>query len=525
MAEQRASASKESPNGDSSSGAFGFFWRIFSALTGGEDPDRGNKRKLKEIAKTLKRQKYKFYKPKTGEVLPALGRFFYEIYHVVAPAQLLIERASDSAVLKSIVIESFLSDDQKELREKFEEEVIRARSEEVPSKELGGEYKDMLIRFFSSFDKGTVGKINSTYNLLQIFLWFVHFDYYFLIKKFDSRFPENDFKYRPQLDAINGEYVSDDIKDFLDIAPLVKPDVDWEGLFSILQVYKGTTIVPEKGWRQILRSVSEVTKSHILELIVAHIDSNPGYSPAPQPPNNKIVDEYLSKIKNQTEITIQKILNERRKNKIDSLAKAVFGTAAVSRTRNYTDKANLTFSKKMLGGFTYVVPLNYLKAFLLDYVKGDIKQVVDTLLIRGQWSTTIMSQQLSESFHQLVNLTDQLLEFDDSLSEEGERGAAIKKAIHKSDRDKSMIRVLKQYLSNANKEALRIITESAQNLVAVAKYLKQVLEDHKRKPPEVIVNWKEIESAFENDVNEEIARLYKQIYYFTQLLQYYVKKS
>jgi hypothetical protein len=156
-------------------------------------------------------------------------------------------------------------------------------------------------------------------------------------------------------------------------------------------------------------------------------------------------------------------------------------------------------------------------------MKGEIKPVIDLLLIRGQWAATVLSQQLSESYHQITNLTDQLLKFDESLAEDGERGALIKNALHKADRDKSMMRVLKQQLSDTNTEALRIIKESAQNLVSVAKYLKSVLDDHSAKPPEMILNWREIETASDRGIDKSLSNIYRNIYYFTQLLQHYLK--
>ena len=38
----------------------------------------------------------------------------------------------------------------------------------------------------------------------------------------------------------------------------------------------------------------------------------------------------------------------------------------------YTEKENLAFAKKMLGGYIYIAPMNYLKAFLVDFCKKDI---------------------------------------------------------------------------------------------------------------------------------------------------------
>jgi hypothetical protein len=177
----------------------------------------------------------------------------------------------------------------------------------------------------------------------------------------------------------------------------------------------------------------------------------------------------------------------------------------------------------MLGGYVYVAPLNYLKAFLLDNLKGEIKPSIDLLLIRGQWVATVLSQQLSESYHRLNELTDQLLEFDETLAEDGELGAAINNALQKSDRNKGIVRILKQHISDANNEALRIIRESAQHLISVAKYVKSILEDHKSKPPEMILNWREIETASDRSIDDSLSSIYRNVYYFTHLLQHYLQ--
>ena len=216
---------------------------------------------------------------------------------------------------------------------------------------------------------------------------------------------------------------------------------------------------------------------------------------------------------------------QRQNQKLDKLLKIVFGTTAISRMRFYTEKENLKFSKKMLGGFIYIKPLNYIKAFLLDYFKRDIKSLIDLLLIRGRWSTNLMSQQLSESFYSLMEVSDELLEFDESLSEEGNRGPRIRQYITRSEKDKNAMVSLRKVLKEINDEALSIIQITAQNLITIGKSLKQVLDDYEKRPHELLTNWKEIEQHADKDIHAGITDIYKRIYYFIQLLQYYVKKS
>ena len=95
----------------------------------------------------------------------------------------------------------------------------------------------------------------------------------------------------------------------------------------------------------------------------------------------------------------------------------------------------------------------------------------------------------------------------------------------RSDKDKNAMVSLRKVLKETNDEALELIQTTAQNLIVIGKGLKQVLEDYDKKPHELIINWKEIEQYSEKDVKEGITEIYKKIYYFIQLMQFYVKKS
>nr|MDA3939283.1 DUF5312 family protein [Spirochaetia bacterium] len=320
------------------------------------------------------------------------------------------------------------------------------------------------------------------------------------------------------------DYILEDIKDFLAVLP-ENNDSNWEELFNILKTYKGTEIIDRGQWKKILKGLDVVRKERIFVLMIKHIDKDPQYNYISILNPDRIVDDYLNKIRTQTEMILQKILKERRGKKVDGLLMEIFGTTAISRMKNYTEKANLIFSKKMLGGFIHVAPANYLKAFLLDFFKRDIKTLMDLILIRGKWATVISSQHLSDAFHSIMDVSGKLIIFDDELSDEGAKGIAYKALMSKSDRDKNSISILRSQLKETNDDVLNMITIAAQNLIIMGRSLKSVLEDKDKKDHEMIINWKEVESVTELDLKVEIARVYKKIYHFVQLMQFFVKKK
>ncbi|MFP4329656.1 MAG: DUF5312 family protein [Spirochaetaceae bacterium] len=520
-AEQRSGT----PSTEGSEG-LGFFDKLLSIFFGGNDPERQKRKQLKQIGKELSKSKFSFYKPRNKEALPDFAKFFYNQYKVLGPAQQILQNAAGSKTLKSIVIDSYMSDKQRSLRDQFDEEAIRKRAGEVETKQLAEELKDGMINFYGSFDAELVKKINGTYNLTQLLLRLVNFDFYFVLRKFDSAISENNFVYKPNFDPINADYIVDDIRDYLEIALVLDPKAPWDSVIDILKQYRGVEVVDRDAFKKMMKEIAAVVRENVLELMVRHISEEPFWQAKGAGSNERIVEPYLNTLKTTTEANVQKLLNERRDKKIDTLAQQVFGTSAVQRTKNYTEKANLMFSKRAFAGFTHTRALNYLKAYLLDYFKKDVRELVqDLLLVRGKWVTNIQSQQLSDAYHQVMQLSEALVNFDEALGEEGERGMKLKKASGRVvERDPSTAKLLRDQLNEINNEAKRLISEASTNLVTIGKFLKMLVADFDQTENDMVNNWKELDSLIEESIRERMIETYKQLYRFIQLMQVVSKK-
>jgi hypothetical protein len=74
-----------------------------------------------------------------------------------------------------------------------------------------------------------------------------------------------------------------------------------------------------------------------------------------------------------------------------------------------------------------------------------------------------------------------------------------------------------------NDQARALIIHSAQQCITLGKVLKIILEDYSKQHPELIMNWKELQSRSDKNIKEMILAVYKQLYYFVQLMQFFVK--
>ena len=502
-----------------------FFSRLFSKFLKNSDPEAEKKRLLKNIAKDASKSKYKFIKPSSQEVTPQLAKFLYDIYKTIAPAQAMVRGIQNPNALKNAVISSGMTESQRELYEQLAEENIEEMSTKISFSDLDEQIKNALQQFSNEFDSERIAALNDTYKKMEMFKTFCDFDYFFVLKKFDSSLRESTFSTPPKFETIRGNYIIDDLKDFLDIVNSMPLDGSWANVLKVFKDFRGIEPVAPKNWNKIISTLRDVKLSGILDMTIKLILQDPLYTQKVSMDEENFVDEFIDKLKNQTLTKLKNIEKQRKDSKIDELATSVFGSSNVIRLKNYTSANNDIFLRKGLDGYLYYQPLNYMKAFLTDYFKKDIREFADLVLIRGKWTTNILSKQSSDVYNALIANSEDLNNFDESISEESERGAKIKGLSLRSDRDTEATKILRTQLRDVNEEALEILTSASQNLVHFAKDVKALLEDKEKSSPQMISNWKELEHFAETPIKDMGIAIYKKIYNFVTLMQVFLKKQ
>lgn len=502
-----------------------FFQKIISAIFGSADPEVEKRRLLKAIAKELSHSKYKFYKFPSEEALPPLAKFFHDLYKIIAPAQLMFQSNQNPNTFKFAVIDFMLNEKQKQMVELLTEESILERSKTIPISELKAKINENLASLSNEFDIEKIQKIDRLYSKLMLFSAFCTFDYYFLLKKFDSNLHERDFNYIPRFEAIRGEYIADDLKDFITVAWSMPLSDDWSDMMALLRDLKGVEPVAAAVWAKAVTKLRDMQNSQIFEKVIQLITHDPSYAPLFTAKQERVFEPYFEKLKTQADLTLKKVEQEKTNSKAENLLNEIFGTTVVLRLKNYTETANLAFEKKMIQGYKYHQPLNYIKAFLIDYLKKNIREFTDLILVRGKWVTATLSGQMSESYQTLLSISDQITEFDEKLSDEAEQGMKIKNLLIKADRDKEAGRIIRSVLKDTNEKALFLITSGAQNLVIFARTVKSLLEDREKAQPQMLINWKELDRFVDKPIRDTGVEIYKMIHQFIQLIQLYIPKE
>jgi uncharacterized protein with HEPN domain len=504
-----------------------FLEKLFSIFLKAIDPEAGKKKQLKQLTKELIGNRHaKFYLPKQQEVDPSLGKFFYDIYQILSHVQVFLENAARSVQLKQLTVETFLDIKYLDARQRLNADYVAEQAKSMPISEISKILQEDLDLLSTAFDDSLIATVDHCYNQIVALIQLSNFDYFFFLKKFDPFFIERNFNYLPKFNAVRGQYITDQLKDFLDISQAVDPDEDWETALTVLKLYKnGMDVVVPEQWNRVLSQIRELKHSGILEFIIKHIDRDPNWEFEPKESGVSIAQEYLEGRRIEVQEAMNSCVSAQKRAQINYLASSIFGDPDIKRTRYYTDQESEIYIKKEFKGFIYTAAINYLKVFLTDIFKKEMQDLCEFLLIRGQWSSVDISQEMSSCYHQLLDISDQLIVFDESLSEDGTQGSRLRAAIVKFDRDKSQTRSITHALYFVNDHALSLINAAARAFIVIGKNLKNIHEDYHKDFPEFILNWRELEPLSEVPLLQQINYTYRRIYNFIQLLQLLSKQS
>lgn len=483
------------------------------------DEESQKARFLKGVNKELSKTKVKFYKYGSGEALPQLAKFFFDVYKTVGPAQPVFKNTPNPNAFKYMVIDYHLSDVQKELAESLEEESILERAKNMPIKDLAVQVKSELAAYMNGFDVDKITKIDMVYTKMSLLIAFCTFDYYFLLKKFDSGMQEQNFSYVPHFESIRAEYILEDLKDFTAVAWALPLDEDWTEVFKILKEYRNVHPIVPNTWNKLLNVLRKYRDKAVFEMIIQLISKDPGYQTVIEVHQEHIIDDQFDKMRKTVDTTLQHIQTERKNSKIDEILHSIFGSDTVSKLKNYSEEGNKSFEKRNLSGYVYCAPLGYLKSFLLDYVKRYIREFCDLVLVRGQWVSAALSTPMSDAYHELLAVSNRITEFDTALSDDSELGAKIKVYLVRAERDIEAKNILKSLTKDINEKAYNMLSSATRNLIVLGKNTKNLLEDMEKKEPELIINWPELIHFADQSIKEMGINIYKKIYLFVNLMK------
>jgi hypothetical protein len=492
--------------------------KVFSLFSNeGLTDDKQNM--LKAIAKELNQNKYaKYFRVRTEEVDPSFSSFLFSVYKIIFPIKEFYKDEKRLARLKSIIVESCLDKNIQETIKQIDSSTLDEKAKTMTGEALIAEISSNVDKLTAQFDQNKILTVNHRYELAACLGQFVRYNFAGFFKKFDPHFADGSFIIEPRFPAIKTILIIDQIGEFLTVSQPLKPEDDWNGLIKLLEAVEGRELVAADQFNNMIKTIREVHTSKIMELMVQYALRNPVWQWKHLSIHETIGEDWLELKKTEAYGYIHKINNAKKNSQIKALTNQIFESADLVRLENYTVQLGEPYRRRKLESYQYAEGVNYLKAFLDDYISKEIKEVCDILLIRGQWTNNTMSREMSQALHKLEEILIPMATLDTVMGEDGADGSRLRAAMARIDRDPTQARYINSILGKTNESALEIINEAAQAMIVIGKHLKNLIEDIQKKHPELLVNWRELNLASKEPLANRMVANFKKINYFVQLM-------
>ena len=474
---------------------------------------------LRQLAKEVSQNKYaKFFRIRQVEADIPLGQYFYSIYKVIYPLQVFLNDPAKEAKIRQITLEAFLDKHVMDIIKRLSPDGIAERRKNA-GVDISTELREDLAVLSAGFDSPKIAAADKCYNLIASVKQFVFFDFCSIIRKFDPEMKEGDFLSQPKFAPVDASILAHEISAFLSVMPSFDPDDNWKTVFEIFKYCKGgVDVVSLAQWNNLLLSLKDVKEAKILELINKLATGNPILDIKPIVPHENLSALWLEQKTIEVREVIYGIASSHKNTQIKTLENAVFGSIATLRLSYYTPERGKILVDKELDKYAYASALNHLIAFIQEYLAKEIQELCDILLIRGKWTNNSASRHMSEGFHNVLDIAEEITRLDESLAEDGSNGPRLRAALLRVDRDKTQVKYISAIIESINEEALEIINKTVPSLIVVGKHFKMLLDDYDKKPFELIMNWKELALYSKLPISQRISTAYKKINYFVQLM-------
>ena len=492
--------------------------KVFSFFSGeGLTDEKQNM--LKGIAKELSQSKYaKFFRARTEETDPSFSSFLFSVYKIIFPIKQFMKDEKKMNMLRHLTVETCIDPSIQEIIKRLDSASLDQKAKTMPGEELIKTIQADITLLKTQFDQNHINNVNHRYEMASALSQLVRFNFPGFFKKFDPHFADGSFIIEPRFPAIKVILIVDQIGEFLTVTQPLKPEEDWASLLNVIKMIEGQELVNVQSFCTMIKTLREIHTSKILEIMVQYTLRNPVWQFKHNVFHETIGDSWLESKIGEGMAYIAKINNSKKNSQINALNRQIFESSDLIRLEHYNVQLSEMYRKKNLDYFVYAEGLNYLKAFMEDYVEKELKELCDLLLIRGQWTNNSMSMEMSDALHVLLDIPKDLADLDVVMSEDGADGSRLRAAMLRIDRDQTQARYINSIIGKVNAQALDTINQTAQAMIVIGKHMKNLIEDLQKKHPELLANWKEVTLASKDPLPQRMVGDFKRINYFIQLM-------
>lgn len=490
---------------------------IFDLFSNKHDPAAEKERLLKENFSKLKSNPYNyFYNHHKNLYTPQLAKYIYSIYSITFFAKAQLKSLSKSEEIKKTVIEYYVKDTLDKYLNNIEPSNVLKMIETNSSDDIKKYIEDGYEKAIIVLSNDTLIKnINLTYNTMLAFVDFINIDFVSFLRKFDSAFKGTDLNYNPVFSTTLASGSLDFLDDFIFSATRLIKTNEWSNIFEILTNYRNSQIIDLSAWKYVFEMTQKVVRSNFFTLFLRHKKREPFFDIIDKHQSVDIVRNYLQDLNIKVTSALSEVDNHAKQTILNNVIVSLFPSSELpNRLKNYGKLNNVVLFKNApaLDGFIYADILNVLVVFHETCLANEFRPLVDFLIMKGVWVQNSLYKDLSSSLHNASDVTDDIIKFDSSYSNDTVTMKRLLNAINHLHSDKASLNTARGILADVNDKAYAYIKSSLQIYIILLNFINSYLDDYERTPHcEIIINWKDLEKEYPTPLKETMLYVYDKI--------------
>ena len=474
------------------------------------------------ITKNLSKSKYSgYYQSLTSKVLPNCASFLFYIYKNVYPLQKFFNEKFIVDKSSHRIIDTFMSDEQVQLKSEFDEDVIREKSKKEKYQEFFIKEKNLLNDFKRSFDNENSKKINSVYNALILLRQFSVYDYYFILKKFSPDMKEGSFSVTPRFNKVWGPYIVEPLANFDSVSKglLRIPVEDWPIVIDFINKINGTEIINIEKWNTLIYKIIDIENNSVFENICKLINKDLVFSVKIPFSETDIVTNYVSDISIKVVELLNVIKVEQQRYFIATELKKLFPKGFEQPLKFYLPEMDIRLESKKLPNFKYSEALSYLQAFILLYLNENISSIASKINVYGNVINREFIVQLLNTCSYLGNnISEQIVTFDGKLAPKMPMGYKLSNFLTQYKSSEQDTIVIRTQIDLINANALAILKDSLKKIEELQVAFQQLKLDFESNTNLIVSNWKELGNKCNISFGKQFPLIYNAIVQIRRLL-------
>ena len=338
-------------------------------------------------------------------------------------------------------------------------------------------------------------KIEAVINKLKQLNDLCRFDYMTVLRLFDEDFTPME-NYQPSFDGIPIEMLETTLRDFYYVAADFEVTTSLaNAVKALLELYSGGNAGDnqKRSLVENLRKIQGVckhvfTKEMLVRLIrLAKKDSE--YKPEQASYRGNQRQAYADYLEERFRVDESRLKVEIQDETILNNVHELFGSRSLELIKGYNNELSNQLKQSTPCSFNYVMPVQVLKTFAMDYYEAHAKPLLNDIVVEGFFNNSAYKSEFSSEVFACNDALERINRFEQLFARNGTFDEMlISGLITDSHKNSSFITQLKDVIERANKAAKELLQVEANNFFQLSKKLADIVLESKKPSSDVITN-------------------------------------